>query len=83
MPRPRDLISASEIGQWTYCHRAWFLSRAGEVNRNAEALTRGEAAHQRHSRNVARSQTLRWLAFALIFLAFLIFLLAFIAISLF
>ncbi len=83
MPRHRDVISASEIGQWTYCHRAWFLSRAGEVNRNARALTRGVAQHQRHSRTVARSQTLRWLAFSLIFLAFLIFLLTVIAVFLF
>lgn len=32
MARPDEIISASEIGQWTYCNRAWFLARAGEVN---------------------------------------------------
>ncbi len=74
-----EILSASEIGQWTYCHRAWRLARAGEINRNARAQARGEAGHQRHSRGVARSQTTRWLAFALIALAFLFFLLAFIA----
>jgi len=83
MSRPHDIISSSEIGQWTYCNRAWYLARAGESNRNAEALSRGVEQHQRHSSNVAHSQTLRWLAFALVFLAFLIILLAFIAVFLF
>jgi hypothetical protein len=35
-------------------------------------MARGEAQHQQHSRTVARSQTLRWLALALIALAFLL-----------
>jgi len=76
MDRPDEFISASEIGQWTYCNRAWYLARAGETNRNTAALARGEAQHQRHSRTVARSGTLRWLALALIALAILLLLAA-------
>ena len=72
MTRPDDIISASEIGQWTYCHRAWHLARTGAVNRNVAALAQGEAGHQRHSREVARTQALRWLAIAFVALAILI-----------
>ncbi len=72
MTRPDEIISASEIGQWTYCHRAWLLARAGEANRNVEALSRGQAVHQRHSGDVARAETLRWLALTLIALAVLL-----------
>jgi hypothetical protein len=42
------------------------------VNRNVAALARGEAGHQRHSREVARTQALRWLAIAFVALAVLI-----------
>jgi len=75
MPDYDDIISASEIGRWAYCHRAWFLAREGAENRNVEALTRGERAHQQHGRQVARAQTLRHLALALIALALAMFLL--------
>jgi len=83
MDRPDEIISASEIGQWTYCNRAWYLSRAGERNQNTALMARGEAQHQRHSRTVARSQSLRWLALTLIALSILLFLLAIIASLLF
>jgi len=67
-----EIISASEIGQWTYCHRAWYLARTGAENRNTRALARGERAHARHSRTVARSHALRWIAILLILLAVLL-----------
>ena len=76
MSDDNDIISASEIGRWAYCHRAWFLAREGAVNRNVEALTRGERAHQQHGRQVARAHTLHHLALALIALAAAVFLLA-------
>jgi hypothetical protein len=49
MDHPDEIISASEIGQWTYCNRAWYLARTGETNRNTHAMARGEAQHQQHS----------------------------------
>ena len=64
-----DILSASEIGQWTYCSRAWHLARAGADNRNAQALARGQRAHDRHGKDVGRAQTLRRLAMILILLA--------------
>ena len=67
MTRPDEIISASEIGQWTYCNRAWYLAHLGEVSQNAEEMIRGEAHHQRHSRGVARTQMLYRLA--MIFIA--------------
>ncbi len=76
MDRSDEIISASEIGQWTYCNRAWYLARAGEPNRNTEAMARGTAQHLRHNRTVSSAHTLRWLALALMAIAFLLLLAA-------
>ena len=72
MPRSDNIISASEVGQWAYCNRAWFLARAGKTNRNAAALSRGEAYHQRHSRGLALTLALRRLALALLLIGILL-----------
>jgi len=69
MSRHDDIISASEIGQWTYCHRAWWLARQGEPNRNVKSLTLGEEAHQRHSHQVASTSFLRHLSLILMIIA--------------
>lgn len=72
MRRHDDVISASEIGQWVYCQRAWFLARTGASNRNTRALTRGQRGHRRHSRQVAWARRLRLAALALIALGLLV-----------
>lgn len=69
MPRHDDIISASEIGQWVYCHRAWLLARQGKANRNVKSLARGEKAHQRHSRQVASTSLLSRLSLILMIIA--------------
>jgi len=49
-PRP---ISASEVGQFTFCRRAWWLARVGgRLPTNLEALARGETRHRQHGRDV-------------------------------
>lgn len=69
MSRHNDTVSASEVGQWIYCHRAWWLSRQGATNQNVKPLARGEKAHQRHSRQVASASLMSYLARILMIIA--------------
>jgi len=53
MARHPDAISASEIGQFTYCPRAWWLARVeGRLPTNVDALLEGERRHRLHGRGV-------------------------------
>jgi hypothetical protein len=62
------ILRASEVGEYTYCARAWWLKRAvGAQSSNTGALRRGQIAHDRHGQGVARAaRQRRW---ALILLA--------------
>jgi CRISPR/Cas system-associated exonuclease Cas4 (RecB family) len=61
-----DVIRASELGEYVYCARAWWLRRVqGVASRNTAALSGGQQAHDRHGRAVAASQTQRRLALLL------------------
>lgn len=66
----RRVIRASEIGQYRYCARAWWLgSVMGVAPTNTRELAEGEAAHRRHGRAVWASRALILLAAALVLLA--------------
>ena len=53
------IIRASEIGQYLFCHRAWWLGTVqGHRPANEAALGAGTQAHLHHGRAVAASQ--RW-----------------------
>jgi hypothetical protein len=53
------IIRASEIGQYVFCHRAWWLgSVRGYRPANDAALSAGLGAHMRHGHAVAAGQ--RW-----------------------
>ena len=55
-----DVIRASEIGEYVYCARAWWLHRVqGAVSHNTAALASGQAAHDQHGRAVAAAQRQR------------------------
>ena len=70
MSRDDDVIRASEIGQYAYCARAWWLARVkGHRSTNVAALARGTARHQAHGRAVESYHLLRWAALALLLLA--------------
>ena len=76
-PAPRRIIRASEIGQYRYCSRAWWLgSVLGIASTNTRELAAGEHHHQQHGRTVWLSSTLRWAALALLILATVIFILS-------
>jgi hypothetical protein len=73
MGERRVVIRASEVGQYAFCATSWWLSRvAGRPSANALALREGEAAHRRHGRATGLSVSLRWLAWALLFIALLL-----------
>ncbi|MCU0492241.1 MAG: hypothetical protein MUD01_11665 [Chloroflexaceae bacterium] len=51
-----DIIRASEVGEYVYCARAWWLRRVlGWQPAGAERRAAGTAMHQRHGRMVRAS----------------------------
>ncbi len=56
----RELVRASDIGLWAYCHRAWWLARVQHVpHQNPQVLAYGaeqHAAHGVHTRRVQLAQ---------------------------
>ena len=47
-------ITASQVGQYAYCARAWWLSTVeGHEPADLEALSVGTAAHERHGWQVS------------------------------
>lgn len=70
------IIRASEVGEYLYCARAWWLRRvAGEEPEGAARRELGVALHARHGRLVAASNWLVGLACALALLGVLLLLL--------
>jgi CRISPR/Cas system-associated exonuclease Cas4 (RecB family) len=65
MPR---VIRASEIGEYLFCKRAWWLRSQGMESENRKALEAGSAEHEDMARRVALTGCLRTAAFV-IFLA--------------
>ncbi len=61
-------VRASDIPDYVYCRRSWWLSRiAGYTSQNTAAFARGAAYHQGHGRLVRRAVWGRRLALALFF----------------
>ncbi len=65
-----DIIRASELGQYEYCARAWWLARVkGYPSANVSQMRAGLVRHRAHGRAVAGYRRLQWLAWALLFMA--------------
>jgi len=57
------IIHASELGEFSYCHRAWWLRRVkGLPSTNVAALASGRALHAEHGRAARRVAGLERLA---------------------
>ena len=71
MARERlPIIRASEIGEYVYCARAWWLRRvAGLEPAGRERREQGTALHRRHGRAVVGSQALLLIGAALAIVA--------------
>lgn len=68
----QTLIRASEIGEYVYCARSWWLRRvAGLTPDGTERRERGTVLHRRHGRAVVASSALMWLGGALLLVALL------------
>jgi hypothetical protein len=66
MAAPRRALRASEIGEYVFCHRAWWLRHVkGYESSNTRQMEQGTAAHARHGRLVSLSGGLRALALLL------------------
>jgi hypothetical protein len=47
--RDRSLVRASDLGQWAFCRRAWWLAQIqGIPHQFPERLVHGTARHARH-----------------------------------
>lgn len=61
-----QVIRASEIGEYVYCHRAWWLRHQGYESVNTREMAAGTAMHERHGRAVAVAGCLAGLAYVVI-----------------
>ncbi len=67
------VIRASEIGEYLYCHRAWWLGRVkGAENANRAQLDAGVARHRAHGQRVRQGERLQRAALVLALAAALI-----------
>ncbi len=68
-----EVIRASEVGQYVYCARAWWLQRVqGYQPQDRRALEAGVERHREHGRLVAGYRHLQLLAYLLLVLALLL-----------
>ncbi|KAB8140419.1 hypothetical protein F8S13_23380 [Chloroflexia bacterium SDU3-3] len=68
MPTPRlPIIRASEIGEYVYCARSWWLRRVeGLEPEGRERRERGAQLHRRHGMAVQGSRALALVALLLV-----------------
>ena len=65
-----DVVRASEVGEYTFCARAWWLHRVkGYRSANVAQLAQGSDRHRAHGRAVRASFLLRRVAAILLVLA--------------
>jgi hypothetical protein len=74
------VIRASEIGQYDFCAKAWWLgSIEGVQPSNVRELQAGATAHAEHGRQVRRAAQMQLAAFILVGLGVTVLVLALIA----
>ncbi len=67
------LIRASDIGQYLFCHRAWWLARIQQVpSTNLAEMAAGSAAHAQHGQQMKSTQRLQHIGLILIIVAALL-----------
>jgi hypothetical protein len=66
--RTERFLSASELGEYAYCRRAWWLRAVRGVTTETQGrrFTAGHAAHRRHAWSLWWARALGWLAALLI-----------------
>lgn len=67
------ILRASEIGEYVYCHRAWWLHRVqGLESENRAKMLSGVAQHAVHGQAIRRGERLQRVAFVFLALAILL-----------
>lgn len=57
-------ISASEVGQFAFCARAWWYARQGYPSSSGQQFEEGLEAHRRHGRGLRVARGLRRVGYA-------------------
>ncbi|MCL4258085.1 MAG: hypothetical protein KJZ53_06100 [Anaerolineales bacterium] len=65
-------IKASEIGEYLYCQRAWWLRLQGAASANVQELAEGTRQHARHGRGWQLTRGLRVVAAGLALVALIL-----------
>jgi len=60
-----EWVTASELGDWIYCRRAWWYTRQGAARDTDPRLAAGTAGHTVIARQVTRIEQQRGLALRL------------------
>ena len=64
------IVRASEIGEYVFCHRAWWLRAVqGYQSDNVREMEAGTHSHAQHGRAVSAAATLRVVAVIIFLLA--------------
>ena len=67
-----SVIRSSDIGNYLYCHRAWWYKKQGFESENQAELAVGTEIHRQHGRKILASGLTRALGFLLLFLALIV-----------
>lgn len=71
-----DLIRASDIAEYVYCHRAWWLKRVeGIASQNLRELDHGAQYHEDHDRQVRSAGRLHTAALFFVIIGTVLFIL--------
>jgi hypothetical protein len=61
LPQEKERLTASEVGRYTYCARAWWLQRVkGWAPSNRAALIRDTRRHDEHIDLTRQANRARW-----------------------
>ena len=63
--RENRFISASEIGTWCYCKRAWYFQRLGQPSALTEERAAGTRYHEKHYQKLRNTRQVRAIARAI------------------
>jgi hypothetical protein len=71
--RTERTIRASEVAQYVFCRRAWWLAAVQELpSANVQDLLAGERGHARHGRRVSLIRAADTLAYLVLLLAIVV-----------